>query len=1117
MQCTKWPAGGGEAGELLRGFDWAATPVGPVEHWGPSLRTLVELVLVNPAPSALVWGEEATLIYNDGYARICGNRHPQVFGAPLREAWPETWDVYGSILASCRAGNPQVLRNAHFVLDRDGHARDCWFDLYYAPVCGSGAAYEGVLATVVETTERMLAGQAREAQDGELRGLNARLDTQRARLEAANQRLAGDIQFIKNLFQSSPSFMAVLIGPDHRFELTNAAYDALIPNRKAQGKPVREVMPEMAEQGFLALLDQVYRSGQAFHGQDVEVVLESGDAGSGARKILDFTYQPLKNADGRTYGILVEGVDVTARACAEERLRVAQEAGGIGTFEWYPSRKEMAVSDAYRGLWGIAAGVPVTDGLLRGLLDDPGLADRVVGRDEWPGNPLAYAEFPIRRADTGEVRWLARRGQRVDLQRRHEPRYLGVAFDITDRKLAEQALRASENRLQTLFAQASVGISEADLDGRILRVNHAFCRLLGRDAPSMLGLRYRDLIHPEDVEDSIATTRVIIAEGGLGAMEKRYLRPDGSVVWAHTGVSRILDSRGLPVSVIAVTTDLTERRRVEGQLRELNDSLERTVSNEVAERLKAEGALRHAQKMEAVGQLASGIAHDFNNVLQIISSNLQLIERDFAGSARQGERLSQALSAVSRGSRLSLQLLAFGRKQNLQPMVTHLGLLLDEIAPLLQRALGDRVAMVIEVAAGLWSVHVDRNQFENAILNIAINARDAMQGKGRLHIGARNLAGEGGERVALAVSDNGCGMSSDVLAKVFDPFYTTKEAGKGTGLGMSMVYGFVRQSEGQIRIDSTVGRGTTIMIELPRTRGDHQIDREAAAPCIERGHETILLVEDDPAIRLVSVDILAGLGYRMLTAAGGEQALDILRSKATVDLMFSDVSMPGHVSAADLVRQAAQLAPGMAVLLTSGHAVDRALLGADMPLDLALLPKPYSLAQLACAIRKGLDERRPPVCAPPAAAAPASDRRAALRFLVVEDEPDARALACEMLEALGCEALGVGSAEQALALLAQATVNTAFHVLFTDLHLPGMQGDELAARGCALRPGLQVVLASGDGLVEFDTAACAAMLLPKPYDLLQLQQTIGAIESARVRAQAAGHSSPDTELLSQIQ
>lgn len=1098
MEIGKWPAGGGDTGERIRGIDWAATPLGPVPDWPQCLRTLVELVLANPVPTALVWGDAGTLIYNDGYAAICGDRHPHVLGGPLRDAWPEAWDFNGAMLATGLAGKPQTFQNAHFVLERDGQPRDSWFDLYYAPVGAADAACRGVLATVVEITDRVLAEQARAAQACELRDLNTQLAAQRARLEIANRRLAGDMQFISTLFQSSPSFMAVLLGPDHRFELTNAAYDRLIQRRAAPGTPLRDVLPEIAHQGFIDLLDRVYATGEAYHGSNVEVILDTAGAHDSERRIVDFMYQPLKNAAGATYGILVEGVDVTARALAEERLRVAQEAGGIGTFEWYPQRGLSVVSDTYRSLWGIAPGVAVTDELLVGLVDPAYVHLSGVRRAGHVEHPLAYAELPIRRGDTGEPRWIARQGQRVDTGREAEPRFLGAAFDITDRKLAEQALRASENRLQTVFAQASVGISETDPDGRFLHVNRAMCRLLGRDAQTLLGMTYRDVVHPDDLAESSATRRRVLEDGQLGIVDKRYLRPDGSEVWAHTGISRIVDGAGRPVSILAVTTDLTERLEAEARLRDLNESLERTVSTEVAERIKAERALRHAQKMEAVGQLASGVAHDFNNVLQIISSNLQLIERDAAVGVRQHERLTQALAAVARGSRLSLQLLAFGRKQSLHPKVTHLGRLLDEIAPLLQRALGDGVALALDVAPGLWSTAVDRNQFENAILNMAINARDAMRGSGNLRIAAANRVDAGGaHQVVLTVTDDGCGMSPEVLANVFDPFYTTKEAGKGTGLGMSMVYGFVRQSDGQIRIDSTVGAGTTIVVELPRVEGEHEIARETAAAAAQGGHETILLVDDDPAIRVVTVDLLTGLGYRVLTAANGAQALDILHSQVAVDLLFSDVSMPGRVTAAELVRQAARLAPAMAVVLTSGHATDASLLDPSMPADTVLLPKPYTLPQLALTLRARLDAAAPAPARAPAARTDDA-RGGPLRFLVVEDDADARMLTCEILEALGYAATGAATAEQALLLLEREAVD----VLFTDLNLPGMTGRALAARACASRPALRVIVASGEGVVDVDTGTCRAAMLPKPFDLAQLRHAIGVVERAAGTAAA---------------
>ncbi|MGZ5199299.1 MAG: response regulator, partial [Telluria sp.] len=458
-----------------------------------------------------------------------------------------------------------------------------------------------------------------------------------------------------------------------------------------------------------------------------------------------------------------------------------------------------------------------------------------------------------------------------------------------------------------------------------------------------------------------------------------------------------------------------------------------------------------------------------------------LMERDPRADTLRA-RLKTALSAVERGSKLSYQLLAFARRQPLLPVVTHLGNLLQNIEPLLQRALGDHVLLVVDVEPHLWNTAVDPNQMENALLNLAINARDAMDGRGQLMITARNLP-RGAGYVALSVADTGGGMTPDVQAKVFEPFYTTKEPGKGTGLGMSMVYGFVKQSGGEIAIDSTPGAGTTITIELPRADGLGVAAAEDLPADIPRGHETILVVEDDPAVRTAVVDMLGGLGYRVLTACDGDEALAVLRGGEPVDLVFSDVSMPGGVNCAGLVREAAWMVPPPAVLLTSGHAIERALLDPDIADEVALLPKPYLLPQLAQAIRHelaGTAQRM--LAAPSLNLAPVSS----LSFLVVDDDRDTRELVCEMLNALGHRAQGADGPEAALDLLHLSR----FDVLFTDLNMPGMSGETLAARAAEIASGLRVILSSGEGHVPLDASIA---LLPKPYDLVQLQAVIASL------------------------
>ena len=966
MSKIVWPASRSEAAELIRSRDWSTTTLGPLDSWPAALRTLTDVVLRSPAGMALIWGDDRTLIYNDGYARVCGSKHPQVLGTSVLDAWPDARDFNKEVFDACFAGEERVFRDARFVLDRHGVPEEIWFDLYYGPAVDEHGVVRGVLATVLETTERVHRAQQRERHESHLEQVNSDLDALRITLEQANRRLSSDMDFLNTLFRQAPSFMAVLTGPEHVFALANDAYLKLVQHRPILGKPVRLALPELDGQGIYQLLDAVYTSGEPYHGRELEVQLDRGNGQDMERRILDFVYQPLKDADGRIHGIFVEGVDVTEHALTEERLRVAQEAGGIGTFEWYPSTGKLVVSDAYRRIWGFAPDIEITADLLLSRVDPSFLHLAGPNRIGSESNPLRYSEFLITRIDNGERRWIARRGEAVPSTIAGERRYLGVALDITERKRTEENLRQAE-----------------------------------------------------------------------------------------------------------------------AALRELNHALERKVVLEEAERAKAEDALRQAHKMEAVGQLASGVAHDFNNVLQIISSNLQLMELDGIGSVL-GARVASAVAAVERGSKLSSQLLAFARRQPLQPVTTDLGRLLADMESLLLRALGDRIVLDLRRAPGLWHARVDRNQLENAILNMAINARDAMGGSGRLTISVSNGEASAGQ-VSLSITDTGCGMTPEVLAKIFDPFYTTKGPGEGTGLGMSMVYGFVNQSGGEIRIDSSPGAGTTITILLPRADGEALHVQAVSEASVPGGDETILVVDDDQAVVATTTELLAGLGYRVLGAESGQQALAVLQSGMPVDLLFSDLSMPGAVDCAALVAQCRHIAPRTRILLTSGQLPETSF---DEAIE--LLPKPFSREQLARTIRGQLGAST--LSVPMAAPAVADDIVRTIpsaqddtqRILVVEDDPDTRELACELLAALGHAASGSGSAEHALMLLNEHEVD----ILFTDLNLPRLSGLELAARAIAMRPTLRVILTSGEGNNVRVAPDSGIIVLPKPYDLLQLEQSI---------------------------
>jgi CheY-like chemotaxis protein/nitrogen-specific signal transduction histidine kinase len=540
-------------------------------------------------------------------------------------------------------------------------------------------------------------------------------------------------------------------------------------------------------------------------------------------------------------------------------------------------------------------------------------------------------------------------------------------------------------------------------------------------------------------------------------------------------------------------------------LRELNGTLEHRIADRTAELGRAHEQLRQSQKLEAIGQLTGGVAHDFNNVLQVIMSNLQMLQMTSAGDADAQRRLEAASFAADRGAKLSSQLLAFARRQPLKPLSVNLGRVLRGMDDLLRRALGETVHVETVVAGGLWATLVDPHQLENVILNLSINARDAMDGAGRLTLELGNamlddtyVANErdvpAGQYVMLGISDNGCGMPPDVLERAFEPFFTTKREGEGTGLGLSMAYGFVKQSHGHIRIYSEVGNGTTIKIYLPRCfQPETELD-EAPVDRVVGGVETILVVEDDPAVQATTVDILSALGYRVLKANDGQSALTVLQSGVAIDLLFTDVVMPGPVRSPELARQAKLLLPQLEVLYTSGYTQNAIVHGGRLDPGVELISKPYRREDLARKIRMMFARKKPqpapvlPVEAPAPAELPAITVSQEARILVVEDNEDSKEVTCELLMMLGYQVSSVSSAEAALELeFAQGGVPD---ILLTDVNLPGMSGVQLARQMVGRHPALRVIFASGLGQLDIAETGVDAEFLPKPYDLIQMTELL---------------------------
>jgi signal transduction histidine kinase/CheY-like chemotaxis protein len=514
--------------------------------------------------------------------------------------------------------------------------------------------------------------------------------------------------------------------------------------------------------------------------------------------------------------------------------------------------------------------------------------------------------------------------------------------------------------------------------------------------------------------------------------------------------------------------------------------------------------LRQAQKMDAIGKLTGGVAHDFNNLLQVISGNLQLLIGDVAGNPRAERRVANAMAGVTRGSRLAAQLLAFGRRQPLAPKVVNIGRFVRDMDDLLRRALGEAVDVETVIAGGLWNTLVDVGNVENALLNLAINARDAMAGQGKLTIEAGNaLLDEAyakshgdlkaGQYVMLAVTDTGSGITPEVLAQVFEPFFTTKPEGQGTGLGLSMVYGFVKQSGGHVKIYSEPGHGTTVKIYLPRSTQseDRLVALEEGA--MRGGDETVLVAEDDDEVRETVVTMLADLGYRVLKARDAESALSIIDSGIAIDLLFTDVVMPGPLRSTDLARKAAERQPGMAVLFTSGYTENAIVHGGRLDEGVELLSKPYTREALARRVRHVLAQRAP--AAPrtpansPAPSVPPPQPPQALRVLVVEDDALIRMSIAEMLESRGHTVFEAGDGNEAIRVHTSETID----VLLADVGLPGMSGVEVAERMREGRPELPVLFATGDQTANGVVRDARTAVIVKPYGVADLTEAIGRI------------------------
>ncbi|QJE01378.1 PAS domain-containing protein [Massilia forsythiae] len=1082
-----WPADGGELGAMIRGFDWSSTPLGPIGAWSPALRTLVDLVVHSPIPTVLLWGAELIQIYNDGYAKVCGPRHPRALGQPNRECWPEVRPFIDPVNADVLQGRSRQFFHQSVVLERNGVPEQAWFDLVYSPAY-DGARVKGVFATVIETTESVRATQALQLNDERFHTFAS----------------AGVV------YRMSPDWSEMQQLNGH-----GILADTVAPNRDW----LHEYIHPDDQPGVLAAIGRAIASRSVFE-HEHRVRRADGSFGWTLSRAV-----PMLDADGAIREWFGTATDITERKRSQEELRradqriaLALDAGAVaGTWYWDVVRDRFTADSRFSRYFSLdpqalQRGVPLAQVVQSIHPDDEPMVARLIGEAMARGGHYR-AEYRVRQGDGG-YRWVEANGH-VDHDAHGQPlTFPGVIVDIEARKQREarqaallhlgDRLRQAEQaddavRIAGAIAGATLGAaragfgrvdriagtievaddwcagpaigsiaglhhfsdygsyladllrgntvaiadvgadprtvptqgamhalhitallnvpllgsgglaavflvnderprawSEEDIafikgvadrtwaemarldaaralrelnldlerqvaattvdrnrlwqlsqeimlvagfDGAITAVNPAWTAVLGWQESDLLGANLFDLLHPDDLAHTIEGAQSLDVTGELAPnFENRYRHRDGSYRWISWNANK---GDGV---IVAVGRDVSADKARAAAL------------------LEAEERLRQSAKMEAVGQLTGGLAHDFNNLLASIGGSLDLLGlRVRMGKTDDLARFVDiAQGAVKRAAALTHRLLAFSRRQPLDARAVDVERLVAGMLDMVRRSIGPEITLDVTGQPGLWPTLADPNQLENALLNLCINARDAMPDGGRLYIGMANTVLEAdeamgyelpaGDYVRLSVRDTGTGMTPEVAAKVFDPFFTTKPIGQGTGLGLSMIYGFARQSGGHVRLDSSPGRGTTMHLVLPRWHGDAGMadDGKAvpATPAVQDGI-AVLLVDDEAALRGLMAEALMRLGHHVIEAGNAVGALRALNTGATVDLLVTDIGLAGGTNGRQLAEAARQLRPSLKVLFITGYAEAKLVERSSMDDGTQLMTKPFALDALA--------------------------------------------------------------------------------------------------------------------------------------------------------------------------
>jgi len=950
--------------DSFESFDWAATPIGPIAAWPPFLKTACDIINASTAPMAIRWGPEGFMIYNAAYAAIARGRHPGILGQRVMDAWPEVAEHNQRVLETCFAGRSLSIRGGHLVLQRDGYEEDVWLDVDYSPLFERDGEILGVLAVANEVTDRVHADRQRTEVETQLA-----LAIESAAIATWDYDFKNQIYFWSERLRAMFGFAADAdvtqadfrrqIHPDDLAAHAKAYQTALDP--AGGGRYELEFRVISAAEGTTRWLATI---GRAYFDEQRAPLRMAGTT-------LDITAR--KNAECRQLCLVELGDRLRA---AETTREIAQIAAEISARALNGSRAGYAIIEndvAYvEADWTTGESVSLVGPRLFGTLGDlfcePLRAGQHLVIDDvtthWATrhNPEPFltirmcALINVPLLENGVLRAIFYVHQAAP--RMWQESEVQLLRDIGDRTWEAVCRARSTQRLralnETLEQEVAVRTAQRDrmwrlssdvmlvaaFDGTIQSVNPAWKTMLGWQEDELIGRNLFDLTH---LDERDAARRAVSALAGPQTpvrFETRHRRKDGAYRWLSW--SAVPDETCLH----AVGRDITPER-------------------EQAEALAAaEAALRQAQKMEAVGQLTGGIAHDFNNLLQGIAGSLEMAEKRLGdGRIAEVERLNAAAKAsAGRAIALTQRLLAFSRRQPLDPRPVLANELVTSMDDLLRRTMGEQIEVVLRLAPDLSPALCDPHQLESAVLNLAINARDAMPNGGRLLIETSNIHIAPaqarphlapGPYVSLTVTDTGTGMPASVIEQAFEPFYTTKPLGQGTGLGLSMIYGFIRQSEGDVRIESEVGHGTSVILCLPRFAGElpGPADHEAAPVSLGLArHATVLVVEDETIVRELVMDVLAELGLSAVSANNGPAGLEILRSKQQVDLLITDIGLPG-LNGRQMADAARLLRPTLKILFMTGYA-ETAIMGrGDLEAGMQMIAKPFEIAVLAERVR----------------------------------------------------------------------------------------------------------------------------------------------------------------------